>query len=111
MESIIFLGLNLAAWITIVTVLAMFLSLLFTRLPEDVAFLSVGTMYQTALSAAEALKDAGISLAAIGLFSMVKAQYSFKWMISPLIDQYKLPLFSKLGRRRGWAVFIKLLLI
>ncbi|MCQ2741046.1 MAG: AmpG family muropeptide MFS transporter [Alphaproteobacteria bacterium] len=57
------------------------------------------------------LKDAGISLAAIGLFSMVKAPYSFKWLLSPLIDQYKLPLFSKLGRRRGWAVFIQLLLM
>ncbi len=41
MESIFFLGLNLAAWITLITVLAMFLSLIFTRLPEDVAFLSV----------------------------------------------------------------------
>lgn len=57
------------------------------------------------------LKDAGISLAAIGLFSIVKAPYSFKWLFSPLIDQYRLPLFSKLGRRRGWAVFLQLLLI
>ena len=57
------------------------------------------------------LKDAGISLAAIGLFSIVKAPYSFKWMLSPLIDQYRLPLFSRLGRRRGWAVFLQLLLM
>ena len=41
MQSIIFLGLNLAAWITILTILAMFLSLIFTKLPEDVVFLSV----------------------------------------------------------------------
>ena len=57
------------------------------------------------------LKDDGISLAAIGLFSLVKAPYSFKWLISPLVDQYQLPLFSKLGRRRGWAIFIQILLI
>lgn len=57
------------------------------------------------------LKDAGISLAAIGLFSMVKAPYSFKWLISPIIDQCNLPLFGRLGRRRGWAVFIQLLLM
>ena len=57
------------------------------------------------------LKDAGISLAAIGLFSIVKAPYSFKWMLSPLIDQYRLPLFSRLGRRRGWAVCVQLLLM
>lgn len=57
------------------------------------------------------LKDAGISLAAIGLYSIVKAPYSFKWLVSPLIDQYHLPLFGRLGRRRGWAVFLQLLLI
>ena len=33
----------------------------------DVAFLSAGTMYQTALSAAEALKDAGISSRVVNL--------------------------------------------
>jgi PAT family beta-lactamase induction signal transducer AmpG len=57
------------------------------------------------------LKDAGISLATIGFFSLIKAPYSFKWLFSPLIDQYKLPLFSRLGRRRGWAVFLQILLI
>ena len=57
------------------------------------------------------LKDIGISLAAIGLFSLLKAPYSFKWLFSPIIDQYSLPFFSKLGRRRGWAVFLQILLI
>ncbi len=57
------------------------------------------------------LKDIGISLATIGLFSIVKAPYSFKWLVSPVIDQVSLPLFSKLGRRRGWAVFLQILLI
>ena len=57
------------------------------------------------------LKDVGISLAAIGLFSLVKAPYSFKWLLSPVIDQYSLPFFSKFGRRRGWAIFLQILLI
>ncbi len=57
------------------------------------------------------LKDAGVSLVAIGLFSIVKAPYSFKWLVSPLIDQYQLPLLGKLGRRRGWAVFLQIFLI
>ena len=57
------------------------------------------------------LKDAGISLAAIGMFALVKSPYSFKWLISPIIDQCKIPLFGRLGRRRGWAVFIQLLLM
>ncbi|MBE6452617.1 MAG: AmpG family muropeptide MFS transporter [Alphaproteobacteria bacterium] len=51
------------------------------------------------------LKDAGVSLAAIGLFSLVKVPYSFKWLWSPLVDRVYLPLFCKLGRRRGWALF------
>ena len=41
MYDIFFGGLNLAAWVTIVTVLALFLSLIFTKLREDVAFLGV----------------------------------------------------------------------
>ena len=41
MNDIIILGLNLGAWVTIVTVLSMFISLIFTKLREDVAFLGV----------------------------------------------------------------------
>lgn len=41
LESVFFLGLNLGAWITIATVLAMFLSLLLTKLPEEIVFLGV----------------------------------------------------------------------
>ena len=57
------------------------------------------------------LKDAGISYAAIGLFSLVKTPYSFKWAWSPIIDRIKLPLFGRLGRRRGWALFIQIILL
>ena len=39
LDSVVFLGLNLDAWITIVTVLSLFLSLLLTKLPEDIVFL------------------------------------------------------------------------
>ena len=57
------------------------------------------------------LKDAGISYAAIGLFSLVKTPYSFKWAWSPLIDRIRLPLFCRLGRRRGWAIFTQIILM
>lgn len=57
------------------------------------------------------LKDAGVSLAAIGLFSLAKAPYSFKWAWSPLVDRVRLPLFSRLGRRRGWALFSQICLM
>ncbi len=56
------------------------------------------------------LKDDGISYKAIGLFSLVKLPYSFKWLWSPLLDRLSLPLFGKLGRRRGWALFFQILL-
>lgn len=57
------------------------------------------------------LKDSGISYAAIGLFSLVKTPYSFKWAWSPIIDRLRLPLFGCLGRRRGWAVFTQIILM
>ncbi len=41
MYSTIFLGLSLAAWVTIAVVLALFLSLIFTKIPEDIAFMGV----------------------------------------------------------------------
>ncbi len=57
------------------------------------------------------LKDAGVSLAAIGLFSLAKAPYSFKWLWSPVVDRIYLPLFGRLGRRRGWALFAQIWLM
>lgn len=57
------------------------------------------------------LKDSGISYALIGMFSLVKTPYSFKWAWAPFIDRIKLPLFSRLGRRRGWALLTQILLM
>lgn len=57
------------------------------------------------------LTDAGISLEMIGLFSLVKTPYSFKWMWSPIVDRIRLPFFERFGRRRGWALFSQLLLL
>lgn len=57
------------------------------------------------------LLDAGISLKTIGLLSLVKIPYSFKWVWAPLMDRGCLPLFSKLGRRRGWALFWQVMLV
>ena len=55
-------------------------------------------------------KEAGLTLSLIGSFSLVKIPYSLKWLWSPVIDNTKLPLFNKLGRRRSWAVLIQVLL-
>ncbi len=57
------------------------------------------------------LKDSGVSLTMIGLFSLAKTPYSLKWLWSPIVDRVKLPFFNKLGRRRGWALLTQIWLI
>src|SRR5262245_50593260 len=54
------------------------------------------------------LADLGVSLTAIGLFTLVRFSYSFKFLWSPLIDRLPLPLLTaRLGRRRSWALAIQ----
>jgi PAT family beta-lactamase induction signal transducer AmpG len=43
----------------------------------------------------------GVNLTSIGLFSLVSLPYSLKFLWSPLIDRFSLPL---LGRRKGWLI-------
>ena len=57
------------------------------------------------------LATEGVSKASIGLFAAVGIPYSLKFLWSPLIDGLHLPLFARLGQRRGWAIFVQLLLI
>ena len=48
MDTIIFLGFSLHAWITIVTVLGMFTIMLFTKLRADLVFLgAIGILFVT----------------------------------------------------------------
>lgn len=54
------------------------------------------------------LREYGVTLAAIGFLSWVGLAYSFKFLWAPIIDRVDLPLFSRLGRRRGWMVFTQL---
>jgi MFS transporter, PAT family, beta-lactamase induction signal transducer AmpG len=54
------------------------------------------------------LRDHGVDLAAIGLFSLVQFPYTWKFVWAPLLDRYQLPL---LGRRRGWMLLSQLLLL
>jgi di/tricarboxylate transporter len=71
MDTFVFLGFGLDAWITIVTVLAMFSVLLFTKLRSDVVFLSaVGILYLTGvLDTKEALS--GISQASVAVVGVL----------------------------------------
>ena len=76
MESFIFLGFNLHAWITIVTVLGMFTILLFTKWRSDIVFLgAVGVLYVTGvLDAKTAFSGFGnTSVVTVGVLFVVVA--------------------------------------
>jgi MFS transporter, PAT family, beta-lactamase induction signal transducer AmpG len=51
------------------------------------------------------LRDEHTSLTAIGFLSWVGIAYSLKFLWAPLIDRVDLPLFKRLGHRRGWIMF------
>ena len=54
------------------------------------------------------LTKAGISLTAIGLFSLVSTPYSLKFIWAPFIDRVRLPLLvDLLGRRRAWMLLFQ----
>lgn len=76
MESFEFLGFGVDAWITIITVFAMFTVLLFTKLRSDVVFLcAVGILYVTGvLDVKEALSGISqSSVAVVGVLFVVIA--------------------------------------
>src|SRR6202166_4268361 len=50
------------------------------------------------------LASAGLSIKAIGIFSLVALPYNIKFLWAPLLDRY-LPPF--LGRRRGWILIFQ----
>ncbi|MCC2646876.1 MAG: AmpG protein [Rickettsiaceae bacterium] len=51
------------------------------------------------------LTDSGVAITAIGLFSVTKSPYSFKYTWAPFVDHFKIPvLFRMLGRRRSWMI-------
>ena len=54
------------------------------------------------------LKDYNIAYSAIGAFSLVRLPYSFKWLWAPLVENCKIPVLSRLGKRRSWALLAQL---
>ncbi len=54
------------------------------------------------------LSDSGVSLAEIGLFSLIQFPYTWKFIWAPLMDRWVPPF---LGRRRGWMLITQLALI
>lgn len=55
------------------------------------------------------LREAGVARETIGYASLIGLAYAFKWVWSPMLDQWKLPLLGRLGRRRSWLVLSQLM--
>ena len=58
-------------------------------------------LYLTKTTLQAWMTTAGVSLTTIGVFSLLNAPYSLKFLWAPLLDRYVPPF---LGRRRGWLL-------
>ncbi|MBQ6749702.1 MAG: SLC13 family permease [Bacteroidaceae bacterium] len=92
MESIMFLGFGLDAWITIATVLGMFSILLFTKWRTDLVFLgAIGVLFVTGvLDAKEAFSGfSGTSVITVGVLFVVVAGLThtgvLQWIVKHLL--------------------------
>ena len=94
METDLFLGFNIHAWVTIITVLAMFATLLLTKLRTDLVFLAaIGVLYVTGVLD---VKDAfsgfsSTSVIVIGVLFVVVAGLThtgvLQWIVKNLLGQ------------------------
>ena len=50
------------------------------------------------------LGEAQINLATIGVLSWIGLSYSFKFLWSPLVDRFRLPVLERIGRRKSWIL-------
>lgn len=54
------------------------------------------------------LKKSGVALSEITVIASAGMTYALKFLWAPLLDHWKLPLFNRLGRRRGWLLFAQI---
>src|SRR5882672_10936392 len=54
------------------------------------------------------LRSEQVDLTSIGLFALIQLPYTWKFLWSPFVDRYALPL---LGRRRGWMLITQIALL
>ncbi len=57
------------------------------------------------------LGEVKVDLATIGVLSWIGLSYSFKFLWSPLVDRFHLPLLDRLGRRKSWILLCQILLV
>ncbi|MFQ5347940.1 MAG: MFS transporter [Rhodothalassiaceae bacterium] len=53
----------------------------------------------------------GVSKTDIGLFAALTTPYALKFVWAPLVDRLRIPLFGRLGARRGWLLSTQTLLV
>jgi PAT family beta-lactamase induction signal transducer AmpG len=51
------------------------------------------------------LRSEGVNLKTIGFFALIQFPYTWKFLWSPLLDRYALPI---LGRRRSWSLLMQI---
>lgn len=56
------------------------------------------------------LRDAGIDLTIIGFFAWISLTYSLKFLWSPLVDRYSVPIFQYFGNRKSWIILMQILI-
>ena len=110
MDSFIFLGFNLYAWITIVTVLTMFTVMLFTKLRADLVFLgAIAVLFVTGvLDAKEAFSGfSSTSVVVIGVLFVVVSGLThtgvLQWIVKHLLDSSVHSLATPLWSPSSWV--------
>ena len=90
------LGLALRSWRTAAVSLLSFSS----GLPLGLIWIAIPTW----------LARQGVDIKIIGLFTLAQAPWSFKFLWSPLMDRYPLPM-PRLGRKLGWTLAAQISLL
>ena len=57
------------------------------------------------------LFKAGISRSTVTLFSWAGFAYAFKYLWSPIVDNFKIPFLQKMGHRRSWLFLAQLMIV
>ena len=57
------------------------------------------------------LVKAGVDRSTVTLFSWAGFAYAFKYLWSPLVDNYRLPFLKKFGHRKSWLLLSQLLIM
>ena len=57
------------------------------------------------------LFKAGISRSTVTLFSWAGFAYAFKYLWSPIVDNFKIPFLQQMGHRRSWLLLAQVMIV